>query len=74
MAYCDGRERILAVEQILKSSKKPMTIAMIVDKLKNDYDIKVDRKAVMRDISALTMFFDIRSAGHKIGYYIAHPS
>ena len=74
MAYCDGRERILAVEQILKSSKKPMTIAMIVDKLKNDYDIKVDRKAVMRDISALTMFFDIRSAGPKIGYYIAHPS
>ncbi|MGN1416256.1 MAG: hypothetical protein ACI4XF_05405 [Oscillospiraceae bacterium] len=65
------RERIIAVEHILECSSRPLTVPMIVQKVKDIYGIPADIGSVHADIRALKMFYDIRHGGKKVGYYIA---
>ena len=65
------RERVLAVERILEFSTRPLTVPMIVQKVKDIYGIPADIGSVHADIRALKRFYDIRHGGKKVGYYMA---
>lgn len=54
----DTRTRILAIYTLFDEGKE-LTVPEIIQKLKTDYNIDVERKAVYADIAAITRFLPI---------------
>ena len=51
--------RVLATYEMLLSAAEPLSTKTIINNLERDYDIKVDKKTVYKDIAAINEFFPI---------------
>ena len=54
----DNRTRILAVYTLFDEGRE-LTVPEIMQKLKDDYNIEAERKAIYTDITAITRFLPI---------------
>lgn len=60
MAYTSKNAvRTLAVYEMLLSAAEPLPMKTIINNLERDYNIKVDKKTVYSDISAIKKFYPI---------------
>lgn len=63
----DVRERVLAVERIM--TNYPQTCGKIIHRLKREYGITCDRKAVYQDIATLSRYMPIAHDPQQ-GYFL----
>lgn len=60
MAYTSKNAvRVLATYEMLLSAAEPLSTETIINKLERDYNIKVNKKTVYSDISAIKKFYPI---------------
>lgn len=70
MKYSNTRQRILAVEKILLTTKYKLKISEIIEELEEKYDIFVSGQDVVRqDIKALAEFYTVGYC-RKEGYWL----
>ena len=63
--------RVLATYEMLLSAAEPLSTKTIINNLERDYDIKVDKQTVYKDIAASNEFFpivNIRPYGYISAY------
>jgi hypothetical protein len=63
----DSKIRLIAVYRMMESGEK-MTSAKIISRLKNQFDIEVDRKTIYSDLIAIDRFIPLQvTGGHNGG-------
>ena len=62
----DSKIRLIAVYRMMESGEK-WTSTQIISKLKNQFDIEVDRKTIYSDLVAIDRFIPLRVEGGRNG-------
>ena len=72
MIIKDTKTRLLAVEQLIKSHDRGLTLKEIISHLDNEFNIYAKRKTIYSDLNALTRFYNVQTkrVGRHTYYHI----